>query len=113
MLGARCLWENLVGGATQTQKKKQVQVEYQVQKKSESETKAKQKLKVDIRKALFEKLKHTEHERKQKLDLLQKFRAGEISYDAILGTRNADTIDEKSENSRQSSKQSQSAERPT
>jgi len=24
MLGARCLWENLVGGATQTQKKKQI-----------------------------------------------------------------------------------------
>jgi hypothetical protein len=57
-------------------------------------------LKVDIRKALFEKLKHSEDQRKQKLDLLQKFRAGEISYDAILGTRNADTIDEKSENSR-------------
>lgn len=31
-------------------------------KKSESETKAKQKLKIDIRKALFEKLRHTEEE---------------------------------------------------
>ena len=57
MIGARCLWENLVGGATQSHKKKRDQTESQVPKVNENEIKAKQKLKPDVRKALYAKLK--------------------------------------------------------
>lgn len=55
MVGARCLWENLVGGATQ--KKKKEIVDAPLIKKNELEVKAKEKSKDEARKALYTKLK--------------------------------------------------------
>lgn len=63
MVGARCLWENLVGGATQNQKKKK-EVDVSALKIKEIDSAKKEKQRNEARKSLQLKLKQTEEDRK-------------------------------------------------
>lgn len=79
MIGAKCLWENLVGGKYSIAKKLKI-IEQQ-----EKEELARRQKQVDpeVKKKLFERLNQEDQERKLKKELISKFRQGLITWEEV------------------------------